>query len=219
LYNPERDKNMTKMIYRRLEVMPFGTNCYLVASEQSKDAMVIDPAGDAMRIMNNINELGLRIHHIVATHTHPDHLGAVNYIKETTGAEFAVHTAEASGIEYSDYNYLMKLDPTIKSPPSADRLLQEGDAIEIGDLSFKVIHTPGHSPGGICIEGYGVVFSGDALFNMGIGRTDGPGCSYQLLVSSIKNKLMSLPDKTLVLPGHGPKTTIGYERAHNSFLR
>lgn len=209
---------MAKMIYRRLEVLPFGTNCYLAASEQTKDAMVIDPAGDAMRIMNNVNELKLRIHWIIATHTHPDHLGAVKYIKEVTGAQFAVHTAEAAGIEHSDYSYLTKLDSTIKSPPPADRLLQDGDVIEMGDLDFTVLHTPGHSPGGICIEGYGVVFSGDALFNMGIGRTDGPGCSYELLISSIKNRLLSLPDSTLVLPGHGPKTTIGFERKNNTFV-
>ncbi len=210
---------MTKMIYRKLEVMPFGTNCYLVASEQTHDAMVVDPAGDAMRIMSSINELGLRIRLIVATHTHPDHLGAVGYISETTGAEFAVHLAEASGIECSDYSQLTAMDPTIKAPPSADRQLQDGDIINVGDLVFNVLHTPGHSPGGICIEGYGIVFSGDALFNMGIGRTDGPGCSHESLISSIRNKLLSLPDKTLVLPGHGQKTTIGYERKNNPFLR
>ncbi len=209
---------MAKMIYRKLEVMPFGTNCYLVGSEETHDGLIIDPAGDAMRIMNNINELGLRIQMIVATHTHPDHLGAVQYLKETTGAEFAVHSDEAADIERSDYSQLTALDPTIKVPPPVDRLLQDSDNLEIGDLNFKVLHTPGHSPGGICIEGYGIVFSGDALFNLGIGRTDGPGCSYELLISSIKNKLLTLPDKTLVLPGHGPKTSIGYERKNNSFL-
>lgn len=210
---------MSKMFFRRLEVRPFGTNCYLVGSEQTRDGMVIDPAGDAMRIMNNINELGLRIQTVVATHTHPDHLGATRFIVESTKASFAVHEAEANNVERSDYSQLAGLDPTIKSPPSCDRLLHDGDSIEIGDLNFQVLHTPGHSPGGICIEGYGVVFSGDALFNMGIGRTDGPGCSHELLISSIRNKLLSLPDKTVVLPGHGPKTTIGYERENNPFLR
>ncbi len=207
------------MIYRRLEIMPFGTNCYLVASEQTGDSMIIDPAGDAMRIMKNINELGLRVRMIVATHTHPDHLGATRYIKETTGAGFAVHSAEANNLEHANYSQLTAMDPTIKSPPPADRLLQDGDSIEIGNLNFKVLHTPGHSPGGISIAGCGVVFSGDALFNMGIGRTDGPGCSYELLISSIRNKLLTLPDQTTVLPGHGPKTTIGYERRGNSFLQ
>ena len=156
---------------------------------------------------------------VIATHTHPDHLGAVRFIVESTKAPFAVHEAEANNIEHSDYSQLSGLDPTIKSPPPCDRLLHEGDLIEIGDLSFRVLHTPRHSPGGICIEGYGVVFSGDALFNMGIGRTDGPGCSHELLISGIKNKLLGLPDKTVVLPGHGPKTTIGYERRSNPFLK
>lgn len=207
------------MIYRRLEVMPFGTNCYLVGSEQTRDGMVIDPAGDAMRIMSSVNELELRIRFVVATHTHPDHLGAARYITESTKAVFAVHEAEANNIEDSDYSQLSRFDPTIKSPPPVDRILHDGDTIEIGDLSYAVLHTPGHSPGGICLEGYGVVFSGDALFNMGIGRTDGPGCSYEVLISSIKNKLLTLPDKSVVLPGHGPKTNIRFERNNNSFLR
>lgn len=210
---------MVKMIYRRLEVMPFGTNCYLVGSNETRDGMVIDPAGDALKIMNNITELGLRIQIIVATHTHPDHLGAARYVKESTGASLAVHQMEASNLAQANYSQMTALDPTIKSPPQPDRLLHDNDTIEIGDLSFQVLHTPGHSPGGICIAGYGVVFSGDALFNMGIGRTDGPGCSYEQLIDSIRNKLLTLPEKTVVLPGHGPKTTIGYEKRNNGFLR
>jgi len=199
--------------------MPFGTNCYLVASEKTRQGIVIDPAGEAMRIMNNINELGLRIELIVGTHTHPDHLGAVTYLKQTMGAEFAVHASEAPGLRHADYSRLSSLDPTIKSPPAADRLLGDGDTLEFGDLSLQVLHTPGHSPGGICLAGHGVVFSGDTLFNMGVGRTDGPGCSHEQLITSIRTSLLTLPDSTLVLTGHGPKTTIGYERQHNPFLR
>lgn len=210
---------MVKMIYRRLEVMPFGTNCYLVGSNETRDGMVIDPAGDALKIMNNITELGLRIQLIVATHTHPDHLGAARYVKDSAGASFAVHRMEAANLAHADYSQMTSLDPTIKSPPQPDKLLQDNDTIEIGELSFRILHTPGHSPGGICIAGHGVVFSGDALFNMGIGRTDGPGCSYEQLIASIRNKLLTLPEKTVVLPGHGPKTTIGYEKQNNGFLR
>jgi glyoxylase-like metal-dependent hydrolase (beta-lactamase superfamily II) len=104
------------------------------------------------------------------------------------------------------------------SPPNPDRLLKDGDVIEVGDLSFTVLHTPGHSPGGMSLYGHGVVFVGDTLFNFSIGRTDFPGCSHRQLIDSIKSKLMSLPEDTVVFPGHGPKTTILQERQHNPFL-
>ena len=210
---------MAKMIYRTLEIMPFGTNCYLVASEETSDGMVIDPAGDAPRILSNIRELNLNIRIVVVTHTHMDHIGAVSQVIENTGASFAVHTAEAANLQRSDFSRFAAFDPTLKPPPSPDRLLTDGDTLVIGDLEFSVLHTPGHSAGGICLAGYGVVFSGDALFNAGIGRTDLPGGDYNLLISGIRAKLLSLPDETLVLPGHGPKTTIGRERKYNSFLR
>lgn len=210
---------MTKMIYRTLEILPFGTNCYLLASEQTRDGMVIDPAGDASRILSNIHELGLKISLIVATHTHPDHIGAIGPIVESTGASFAVHTAEAKTLQSDDFSQFTSIDPTFKQPPPPDRLLEDNDTIIIGDLKFQVLHTPGHSPGGICLVGYSIVFSGDALFNSGIGRTDGPGGDYNLLISSLRTKLLVLPEQTVVLPGHGPKTTIGQEKRNNPFLR
>ena len=210
---------MAKMIYRTLEIMPFGTNCYLVASEHTRDGMVIDPAGDAARILSNIRELGLKIGLIVATHTHLDHIGAVGRVAESAGASFAVHAAEAEIMQHYDFSQFAAFDPTFKRPPPPDRLLKDGDFLVLGDLSFRVWHTPGHSAGGICLAGYGVVLTGDALFDTGIGRTDGPGGDYNLLISSIRNKLLVLPDQTLVLPGHGSKTTIGRERRSNPFLR
>jgi len=210
---------MVKMIYRTLEIMPFGTNCYLVGANQTRDGMVIDPAGDATRILRNIDELGLRIGLIVLTHAHPDHIGAVKQVQEFTGASFALHAAEAGIIQRYDYRQFSAFDATFKPPPPPDRLLQDGDSIVTGELSFQVLHTPGHSAGGICIAGYGAVFSGDTLFNMGIGRTDGPGGNYSLLISSIRSKLLVMPDETVVLPGHGPRTTIGQERRGNPFLR
>ena len=210
---------MSKMIYRTLQIMPFGTNCYLVASEQTRDSMVIDPAGDAPRIMSNIQELGLNIVLVVLTHIHSDHLGAVSQVIENTGASFAVHSAEAQALGHYDFSRIAAVVPNFKPPPIPDRKLNDGDILVVGDLEFTVLHTPGHSPGGICVAGYGVVFSGDALFNSGIGRTDMPGGDYNLLISSIRSKLLTLPDQTVVLPGHGPKTTISNERRNNSFLR
>ena len=210
---------MTKMIYRRLELPPIGTNCYIVGSEQTHDGMVIDPASDAPGIMTNIRQLGLTIRLIVVTHTHPDHIGAISEVKEATGASFALHSTEVETLKQYDYSRFTALDPSFRPPPPPDKLLNDGDTLEIGDLSFLIAHTPGHSAGGICIIGHGVVFSGDTLFNMGIGRTDGPGGDYNMLISGIRNKLFVLPDNTLVLPGHGPKTTIGYEKQENPFFR
>ena len=210
---------MVRMIYRRLELPPFGTNCYIVGCNQTHDGMVIDPSGNGPGIMSNITELGLTISLIVVTHAHPDHIGAIGFIKEATGASFALHTAETDRLHGSDFSRFAAFDSSFSVPPEPDRFLQDGDTINVGELGLQVIHTPGHSAGGVCIIGYGVVFSGDTLFNTGIGRTDGVGGDYNVLINSIQSKLMVLPDNTLVLPGHGPKTTIGYERAHNPFLR
>ncbi len=210
---------MVKMVYRVLPIMPFGTNCYLVASDKTRDGMVIDPAGDAFRILNNISELNLRISLIVATHAHPDHIGAIAQVKDATKGKFALHAAEEGIIRDYVHGQFSMFDTVSKPPPLPDRLLRDRDSIELGDLVFNVFHTPGHSAGGICIAGYGIVFSGDTLFNMGIGRTDGPDGNYDLLIASIRSRLLNLPDRTVVLPGHGAKTTIGWERQHNPFLR
>jgi hydroxyacylglutathione hydrolase len=210
---------MVKMIYRRLELAPLGTNCYIVGSDQTRDGLVIDPAGDAPRILDNIKQLTLDIKFIIITHAHPDHIGAIAQVKEATGATFALHAAEEDLLRSYDYRQFSALDPSFRVPQSPDKLLNDGDSIEIGDLKFHIAHTPGHSMGGICIIGHGVVFSGDTLFNLGIGRTDGPGGDYDTLIAGIRNKLFILPDNTLVLPGHGPKTTIGYEKQHNPFFR
>ena len=210
---------MTKMIYRTLKIMPFGTNCYLVASEQTRDGMVIDAAGEASRIWSNIHELNLKIGLVVVTHTHADHIGAIRQVVAQTGAKFAVHAAEAEILQHSNFSRFIAMDPTFEPPPPPDRLLKDGDLLVVGDLQFQVLHTPGHSPGGICLSGYGLVFTGDTLFNMSVGRTDGPDGDSRLLISSIRAKLLVLPDQTLVLPGHGSKTTIGQERRNNPFLR
>lgn len=208
------------MIVKGLEVGPFFSNCYVVGCEKTREGMIIDPGAESDRILKTVEDLGLSTKLIVATHMHADHIGALAKVKEATGAQFAVHEAEGSK-EMLRASSLMLASLLGGSPPSApepDRLLRDGDIIEIGELRFTVVHTPGHSPGGISLVGHGVVFCGDTLFNLSIGRTDFPGGDYQQIIDSIHSKLMVLPDETRVLCGHMQETTIGFERRRNPFV-
>ena len=205
------------MILKKLVVGPLASNCYIVGSESTKEGMIIDPADEAEEILQSIKELGLKISLIVLTHGHPDHVGALKEIKEATGAEVAIHADDAESLQQQSLGFLFGL--SYPAPPPPDRLLKDEDSIDIGDLHFGVLHTPGHTPGGICLLGHGVLFSGDTLFNYGIGRYDLPGGDYNQLMDSLRTKLMGLPDDTIVYPGHGPDTTIGAERRGNPFLQ
>jgi glyoxylase-like metal-dependent hydrolase (beta-lactamase superfamily II) len=209
------------MILKQLVVGPFASNCFIIGSESTKQGMVIDPGADGEAILRTIDKLGLSINLVVATHLHHDHTGAIKEVCDSTGADFAVHEEEGEGgfgaLSHQLASSMMA--GSFGHLPEPKKLLKDGDKLDIGDLYFTVLYTPGHSPGGISIVGHGVVFSGDTLFNSSIGRTDFPGCSYAQLMDSIQNKLMTLPDDTVVYPGHGPATTIGDERRSNPFLR
>jgi len=205
------------VIVEKLVVGPFASNCYIVGSQSNKEGMIIDPGDEAKQILKRVKDLGLDIKFIALTHGHIDHTGALKEVKEATGAEVAVHGDDAKSLN----NQLVAIafGLSYPAPPPPDRLLKGGDSIDVGDLHFEVLHTPGHTPGGICLLGEGVVFSGDTLFNYGVGRTDLPGGSSSQLMNSIQTKLMTLPDNTIVYPGHGSDTTIGAERRGNPFLR
>jgi hydroxyacylglutathione hydrolase len=205
------------MILETLVVGPFASNCYIVGSESSKQGIVIDPGAEANVILNTVEKLGLTIPLIVATHTHIDHVGALAPVKDGTGAKFALQGSETGPGVLSRVLSSMA-GGSMSQLPKPDRLLKDGDTIDVDDLHFTVLHTPGHSPDGISLYGHGIVFTGDALFNYGIGRTDFPGCSYDQLMESIQNKLMTLPDDTIIYPGHGPSSTIGEEKKGNPFL-
>jgi len=195
-----------------LEVGSFLSNCYIVADEKEHVGIVVDPGESAGRIIAAIKEQKLQIKYIVATHGHMDHVSAVGEVKKATNALFMIHQADA---RMANRGGMMGLFGPATSP---DILLKEGDKIEFGDITLTVAETPGHSPGGICLIGDGVVFSGDTLFMQSIGRYDFPGGSGRDLMASIRNKLMVLPDSTRVFPGHGPATTIGNERVSNPFI-
>ena len=207
--------HISPMIIENLVLSPFMSNCYIVGSEATNEAMVIDPCDEAQRVVDTAAKHGLKITTIVTTHNHVDHIGAISDVRDITGAQFLSHGAWRDPELTQRFARIM--GPDFKMPPEPDRLVDDGDIIEVGDLKFSVIHTPGHSPDGISIYGHGVVFSGDTLFNMGIGRSDFNDSNYDDLMNSLK-KLMALPDETVVLSGHGPQTTIGYERSYNPFL-
>ncbi|NLS45060.1 MAG: MBL fold metallo-hydrolase [Firmicutes bacterium] len=204
------------MILKTVCVGAFRTNCYILGCKTSKEAIIIDPGDDADLIQDQLRAAELLCKTIVNTHGHMDHTGANKTLAEATGAIIAIGKKDASFLENpadilpKALNYLVR---GAQSPP-ADLLLSEGDMLYAGNIQLQVIDTPGHTPGSISLLGGNMVFSGDTIFaSGGIGRTDFPGGCHEQLVESIKDKLLILPDETLVYPGHGPSTTIGRERA------
>jgi hydroxyacylglutathione hydrolase len=204
------------LILRKLTVGPYASNCYIVGSENTKEGMIIDPGAQARDILRIVEKLGLKIKLIVLTHRHPDHVGAAAQVKAATGASMAAHEECARYLPQSP-SYLY--EESFDGAPKAERILHEGNTIDIGDLNFTVLHTPGHTPCGISIYGEGHVFTGDTLFNYGIGRYDLIDSDGDALINGIKTKLLTLPPETVVHPGHGPDSTIATEIRANPFLK
>lgn len=201
----------------RLVVGPLQVNCYIVYDEKTREAIVIDPGDDARNILQLINDKGLKVKYLVNTHAHFDHVGANELLKKATGAELLIHEGDSKLLRATAHQARM-FGMTAPSSPQADRFVKHGDVIQAGPVSLKVLFTPGHSAGGISLYGDGVVFTGDALFAGSIGRTDLMGGNLTTLITAIKEHLMTLPDETVVLSGHGPQSTIGEERRENPYL-
>jgi len=206
------------MILETLVVGPLGVNCYIVGDDKTREAIIVDPGGNARDIFDTLRREQLEPVAIVNTHAHFDHLIALTELREKTGVPFCLHVDEVKVLANTQlgagfFGFAMP------QPKPADRLLRDGDLVQFGASALKVLHTPGHSPGGICLLGDKFVIAGDTLFQSGIGRTDLPGGDYATLMASLRDKLLTLPDDTLVYPGHGEATTIGEERRLNPFLR
>ncbi|MEA2102342.1 MAG: MBL fold metallo-hydrolase [Thermodesulfobacteriota bacterium] len=200
-------------------VTEFMTNCFIVSDEETKKALVIDPGGDAHKILNKINSMDIEVIGIVDTHGHVDHVGANREIRDTFGVEVMLHRLDLPMLQAASKMATM-FGVRIEQPPDPERFIAEGDIIRMGNTTFKVIETPGHSPGGIslmCSDNKHCIV-GDTLFMGSIGRTDLPGGDYNTLIQSIKTKILPMGDEIVVLTGHGPATTIGTERKHNPFL-
>jgi len=210
------------MIIKQYEVGNFAVFCYLIGDEETQEGLFIDPADDARRLLAEAKSHGLnKIKYIVNTHSHVDHIMGNAEMVKKTGAKIIIHEEDALALGQT-HSSLLEMFGATASPP-ADVLVKEGDAIQAGNVKLKVIHTPGHSPGGMSLYVDGMVFTGDTLFVGSVGRTDFPGSSWDVLEASIRKKLYVLPGETVVFPGHNygstPTSTIQYERRHNPFVR
>lgn len=219
------------MIIKGFEVGPIAGCCYIVVDERTRETMVVDPGGDGDFLVKEIKALDARPLYLLNTHGHGDHMAANSDIKAAfPDIRICIHSADAEMLTNAEQNLSSFLGEHITSPP-AEKLLKEGDEIALGKNVFKVIHTPGHTRGGICLycekpdgKTPGVIFTGDTLFQMGIGRTDFPDPEhserekFKMLIDGIREKILPLPGATLVYPGHGPMTTVGNEKRRNPFL-
>ena len=205
------------MIIKAMALGPIQANCYILGCEDTLHAAVIDPGGESDRILAALSESKLTLKNIINTHGHFDHVGANLRLKEVTGADLMIHALDAPMLAQLSSSATMFGLSAENSPPP-DRTLDDGDTVVVGNISLRVIHTPGHSPGGVSLFTDKSVFVGDTLFAGSVGRTDLPGGDAATLKTSIQNKLFTLGDDVTVYPGHMGQTTIGQERRHNPFV-
>jgi hydroxyacylglutathione hydrolase len=209
------------VLIRQFEVGNFSIFSYLIADEQTKEGLFIDPSDDHDMLLKEADSHGLTIKYIVNTHSHIDHTMGNKEMVRRTGAKIVIHEADAPYLGSTPRDVMEMFGA--QSPPNADIVVADGQLIKVGSVALKVIHTPGHTPGGMCLYIDGMVFTGDTLFVGAVGRTDFPGGSTRQLEESIRTKLYTLSGDTIVFPGHNygtrPSSTIDLERRTNSFVR
>lgn len=196
---------------------PFMVNTYLVVNEANNEGIVLDPGSGLHTLMTQIEKDAITIRAIICTHAHIDHIAGAKLVQDSYSAPLYLNKLE-EGLLHSIQTQARMFGVPDPGMPRVDHNLPETGSLEIAGMSFTLLHTPGHSPGSISLYAEDVVFSGDALFNMSIGRTDLPGGDYQVLISAIQDKLFTLPDETAILCGHGPETRIGFEKRMNPFF-
>lgn len=214
-----QSEKRTHMIFETIVVGQLGVNCFILGCEETREGIIVDPGADAERVLAAVQQLGLKIRYVINTHGHFDHMGGNRSVVVKTGAKLLIHESDVyflSRAADSAASYGLKAENSHKP----DHLLQDGMVLNFGKHQLKVLHTPGHTPGGCCLylEGEGKILTGDTLFAESVGRTDFPGSSHADLIDGVRTKLLVLPDETQAFPGHGPSTTIGHEKRHNPYL-
>lgn len=197
----------------------YASNSYIVYSETNNKGAIIDPGQNAEIYLKACEEHGINIEKILLTHGHADHILGVEALREETGAKVYIHSADSEMLTDARANFSSMMFP-MPIEFEADIILKDGDTIQLDEgVKFEVIHTPGHTLGGVCFVLGDIIFTGDTLFKSSIGRTDFPGGDYAQIISSIKERIFSYPDTTTLLPGHGENSSVILEKQYNPFLR
>lgn len=212
------EPQVSELMVRGIVVGLFAENCWIVGSRRTGEAICIDPGDQPEDILNLAKDLAVRIKYIVNSHGHLDHVLGVRRIKEATGAKFLMHSQDVPIAKSAGQSAILLLGRYVEPPPDPDAFIEDGDEVDVAGVKLKVIHTPGHTPGSCSFYTEGMLFSGDTLFRGSIGRTDLPGGDYDQEMRSIIDKLLTLPEETIVLPGHMEETRIGIEKRTNPFV-
>jgi hydroxyacylglutathione hydrolase len=207
------------MFLESLTIGMLATNCYILAPEKRAQALVIDPAGEIKNIVSRLHKAELECTAILCTHGHVDHMAGAGPLSDAVGAPVYIHESDAGALASPRTKLIGLAGGVMATRPRQVRYLADGDRVEVEGLMLEVLHTPGHTPGGLSFFTPGYLFCGDLIFQGSIGRTDLKGGSLQALLRAVREKIWALPDETLIMPGHGPQTTLGEEKKHNPFLK